>query len=244
MECVLGKAPNSARRTAVVAQASQMDCQLLASVIEKQCRIEVLACVFNSAEVERAVQERNPHLLLMSTRLQDGTYAGLKVARNLKAKDATAKVVMLLDWDDRELVVESFRCGAKGVLTRNESSKELCKCIPAVLEDQIWASDLHIKYVIEALAQMHSPVLVGSKSLASLTKREYAVVSLLAAGLSNREISGRLKLTENTIKNYVSGILHKLGASTRVELVLHFFSEQSHDARGPEQEDSTPKFGT
>lgn len=238
------EASGTLKPTAILAQASLMECQLLAATIERQCRLEVVACGVTSSEVENAVRTNNPDLLLISARLQDGPYAGLRVAKNLQASNNLVKIVMLLDSEDRDLVVKSFCCGAKGIFTRNEESRKLCKCIAVVLQGQIWASNAQMKYVVEALAQMQHPILLNPDNLNALTKREYEVVRLLAAGFSNREIGDHLRLNENTVKNYVSGILHKLGLSTRIELALYFLSQE--ERRPQRREGDTPirKFGT
>lgn len=232
------------KKTAVVAQASQMDCQLLANAIERPCRLSIVASAINSADVLGAVQQNTPDLVVIGTRLQDGGYAGLKVAKSLQKCNGKSSILMLLDADDRELVVESFRCGAMGVFTRDGSSRQLCQCITAVLQGKIWASNTQMKWVVEALAQTDAPILVSSKSLRSLTKREDEVVRLLAAGSSNREIGERLDLNENTIKNYVSSIFQKLGVSSRIELVLYFFSEQERRHNGEDADISIQNFGT
>lgn len=228
------------RPAIVVAQANQMDCQLLADAIERQCRFQVAACQVNSAFVIRAVQENRPDLVLISPRLQDGICAGLYAATKLLASGATSNIVMLVDCEDREVILESFRCGAKGVLTRNDSSQDLCKCLMAVLEGDIWASNRQIKYLVEALVQARPPILLNSKERRALTEREEEVLRLLATGLSDREIGDQLELNENRIKNYVSGMFKKLRVSTRTELALVFTSERIHEQ---EQEDiSKEKF--
>ena len=232
------------KKTAVVAQPSQMDCQLLANAIERQCRLSIVASAVTSADVLGAVHQNTPDLVVIGARLQDGDYAGLKVTRTLQKCNGKSSILMLLDSDDRDLVVESFRCGATGVFTRAGSSRQLCECITAVLQGKIWASNTQMKWVVEALAQTDTPVLVSSKNLRSLTKREDEVLRLLAAGSSNREIGERLELNENTIKNYVSGIFHKLGVSSRIELVLYFFSEQERRPNGEDADMSIRNFGT
>lgn len=235
--------------TVILAQASHMDCQLLGMTVERQCRLRVLACVVNGDDMVRAVQEMKPELVLISARLQDGAYAGLRAAQELHRSSIVAKTIVLLDSDERELVVESFRCGAKGVFTREQSSKLLCKCVSAVLHGEIWASNKQMGYLVDALAELPWAVHSSSTGLGSLTKRENEVLRLIAAGLSNREISKRLALNESTVKNYVSAIFEKLGVSTRVELVLHFFSERAHPVSSEQtepaaRENSAKKFGT
>jgi DNA-binding NarL/FixJ family response regulator len=230
--------------TVVVAQANQMDSQLLADAIERQCRLQVAACPVNSASVISAVQEKRPDLILISPRLQDGMCAGLRVAKTLHASGTTSRIVTLLESEDRDLVLESFRCGATGVLTRNDSSQDLCKCMTVVLQGDIWASSTQLKYLVDAFAQTHPPILLNVKDRRALTKREDEVLRLLAAGLTDREIGNSLKLNENRVKNYVSGMFQKLGLSSRAELALFFSYERSEPCEQEERYISKDKFGT
>ena len=79
---------------------------------------------------------------------------------------------MLLECEDRELVLESFRCGARGVLTRNDSSQDLCKCMAVVIRGDVWASRMQVNYLVEAFAQTHLSVSLNIRDQRALTKRE------------------------------------------------------------------------
>src|SRR5581483_5869088 len=138
------------------------------------------------------------------------------------------RVVLLLDSSDRDLVVDSFRGGARGVFCRSQSFKLLCKCISSVHQGQIWANTTELHYVIEALGQVAPLHIVNAKGKTLLSKREEEVVSCVAEGLTNREIARQLGLSEHTVKNYLFRIFDKLGISGRVELVLYALSHREN----------------
>ncbi len=234
----------SRKPTVVVAQANQMDCQLLFDAIERQCRLQVTATSVNSTSVISAVQENRPDLVLISSRLEDGMCAGLQVAKTLQGFGATSRVVMLLECEDRELVLESFRCGARGVLTRNDSSQDLCKCMAVVIRGDVWASRMQVNYLVEAFAQTHLSVSLNIRDQRALTKREDEFLRLVAAGLTDQEIGNSLKLNEKQTKNYVSDLLQKLGLSSRSELMLLFSTERSQPFEHDKADISKKKFGT
>lgn len=245
MEHALHKGAPKARPSSVVAQPTEMDCDLIATTLAKQCHLNVLARVLNSTEVLPTVLAHQPDLVFMSARLQDGPFAGLDAARSLHNAGSPSKIIMLLETSDRDLVVESFRHGARGVFALNGSANHLARCVSCVLGGEIWADSTQLGYVMEAFARtsglMHKP----PQALRSLTKREDEVLRLIAAGLTNKEIGEQLKLNQNTVKNYVSDIFQKLGLSTRVEVVLHFFSkQQQHPMRFNTEDETTKKFGT
>jgi len=145
-------------------------------------------------------------------------------------------VVMLLDKDERELVVEILRKGARGIFCRTGSFKDLRKCIERVRDGQIWANNTQVQYIVEALVQAPASRVIRGKLAIPLSKREKEVARLVAAGLSNRGVSEKLGLSEHTVKNYLFGIFEKLGISTRIELVLYILNQ----AKPPETENSLP----
>ena len=156
----------------------------------------------------------------------DGICAGLRAINQLQASRTSSRIVVLLDSEDRELVVESFRCGAKGVVNRSASPKELWKCIASVYAGQIWASNNEVKYLVEALAEAPRATSINRKRIELLSKREGEVAQLAVIGLTNREISQHLNLNEHTVKNYLSHIFEKLAVSSRIELI-HSLSLES-----------------
>ena len=215
--------------TLLLAEASQMDCQLLADAIERQGQFHVLGCVFSSAGVITAVREIQPDVALISARLTDGICAGLRALNKLQTLRTRSRIIVLLDCEDHELVVESFRCGAKGVVNRSASAKELWKCVASVYAGQIWASNNEVKYLVQALAETPRAASIDPKRIELLSKREGEVARLAVIGLTNREISQHLNLNEHTVKNYLSHIFEKLAVSSRIELI-HCLGLESTEA--------------
>jgi len=109
----------------------------------------------------------------------------------------------------------------------------LSKCIRTVHEGQIWADTRNLAFILEFLTQL-KPLrhIKPGGGMTRLTAREAEVVHLLADGLSTRDISHKLALTEHTIRNYLSTIYDKLGVSSRVELALLRRPRGPHSPRG------------
>jgi DNA-binding NarL/FixJ family response regulator len=146
-------------------------------------------------------------------------------APSRKLKQRT-RAVMLLDSRERDLVIDAFRCGARGVVFRDEPLETLGKCIHAVHRGQVWANSQQLGYILEALSLTMPVRLQDARGMNLLSKREETVVRQVAEGMTNREISVRLKLSEHTVRNYLFRIFDKLGVSTRVELVLYCLQER------------------
>jgi DNA-binding NarL/FixJ family response regulator len=244
MASPLHKGAAKVRATSVVAQATEMDCHLIATTLEQQCHVDVLARVVNSAEVLPAVVAQQPDFVMISVRLQDGPFAGLSAAKMLQSAGTHCKIIILLDTSDPALVIESFRCGARGVFTQEDSANHLARCVSAVLRGEIWATSAQLGYVIDAFSRTSGSLHKHSQALQTLTKREAEVLQLMAAGLTNREIAEQLKLNQNTVKNYASDIFQKLGLTSRIEVVLRYFSRQQDISTFELPDESAKKFGT
>jgi DNA-binding NarL/FixJ family response regulator len=213
---------SGAYATVLIADARRMDCQLLANSIQRNSQMRVIGSATSCAEVISAVRENQPHVSVVSTRLQDGDFAGFLALQELRASEPQSHVIMLLDEDKAELVVEAFRHGARGIFCRTGAPAELRKCVHAVRDGQIWANNRQLEHIVGAVMQV--PASKFSKTVL-LTKREEEVTRLVAAGLSNREVSEELGLSPHTVKNYLSHVFKQLGISNRTELVLYVLSQ-------------------
>lgn len=132
--------------------------------------------------------------------------------------------ILLLESDDREIVLQAFRSGARGLFCLTDSSFQLfCECIERVSRGEIWASTRQLNFLLESVCQLPSLRVTGAAGDTLLTAREEQVVALVADGLSNRHIATELGLSEHTVKKYLFRIFEKLGISNRVELVLYAF---------------------
>jgi DNA-binding NarL/FixJ family response regulator len=216
-----------------------MSSQLLAEVLAQDRQFEVTGIEPKQSAILEAVIQKNPHVLLVSSTLEESTTLGFALTRQVRASHPDTRVVLLMDTASPSAVVEAFRCGAQGVFSRTESSKTLARCISSVHQGQVWANSVELRYLLEALRESEPMRLADSRGGEILSKREQDVVRCVAEGLSNREIASRLKLTEHTVKNYLFRIFDKLGVSSRVEVVLYVFRlrkdvvEPPRDAAAP-----------
>jgi two-component system, NarL family, nitrate/nitrite response regulator NarL len=213
------------KATVLVADATRMDCQLVSDAIQRHSHFRVIGHVTTSSEVVSAVRNAQPDVAVISARLQDGASAGLWALQGLRALHARSRIVMLLDKDERQMVVEAFLNGTRGIFCRVGSSGELRKCIQTIHDGEIWISNAQIEYVVDALVQAPALRIVKGTGQNFLSKRELEIAQLVATGLSNLEVSDKLGLSRHTVKNYLFRIFEKLGISTRIELVLYVLSQ-------------------
>jgi DNA-binding NarL/FixJ family response regulator len=212
----------------LIAEANQMNCQLVASALRpSRYRVAVVASATESMRALALLKEIQPDVAVISAQLKEGPLEGYRVLRELRPLRARTRAIMLLDSRSRESVIDAFRFGAHGVIFRDEPLETLGKCIHAVHQGQVWANSEQLGYVLDALTHALPLHVQDARGVNLLSRREEDVVRLVAEGMTNREISQRLRLSDHTVRNYLFRIFDKLGVSSRVELVLYCLQQRN-----------------
>src|SRR5262249_12994419 len=208
-----------------VADSNAIHSELLAEALGRAQQFDIAGYAANSLDVAQLVRTYSPDVLLVSASSREKSTGGLKVLENVHLSFPDLKTVMLLESSKREIVVQAFRLGARGVFSKDSPVTTLGKCITCINEGQVWATSEELGFVLEALAD--APIIrpLASVGLSQLSAREVEVVNCLAEGLSNREIAERLNLSRHTVKNYMFRIFDKVGVSSRVELLFCALSQ-------------------
>jgi two-component system, NarL family, nitrate/nitrite response regulator NarL len=217
---------SSSRIRVLIADETSMGCQLLKNALGRfRFRMEVVACATSCSEIAESVNSMPIDVALVSESLHGGTFEGFQALSELQASFPGVRVIMLLKSATRDLVVDAFRAGAKGVVCRTEHIRVLCKCIQTVHKGQIWANSHQLHFILEALKTSTPLRVINSKGSYVLAPREDEVASLVAEGMTNRQIAQKLGVAEHTVSNYLFRIYDKLGISSRVELVLYVLKQ-------------------
>jgi two-component system nitrate/nitrite response regulator NarL len=209
--------------TVFIADASRMKSQLMVAALQRsRHRIVVVGSAADSIGIHKGLRENRADVAVISAELRDGPIVGLQVAREARVSYPATRIIMTVDSCAASIVVEAFRAGAHGILSRDDPFEMLCKCIRAVYEGQVWANSEQLNFLVEALAKNAPPARIANvQGTSLLTQREEDLVELVAQGLTNRDISQQLKLSEHTVRNYLFRIFNKVGTSSRLELALY-----------------------
>lgn len=237
--------PNLGQETirVLVADNTRMHTQLLADALRRDRRLEVIGSASHSRDLPEAVTTHKVHVVVLASSLDEEAGRGLEVLRELHHSHPDTHAIILLDSSKREAVVEAFRAGARGLLSRHESLETLSRCVRTVYEGQVWANGQQMLFAVEALASSPNLRTLEANGLSLLSKRELDVVHCLAEGLTNREIAERLGLSQHTIKNYLFRVFDKLGVSSRLELLYLTLSQPVGRLSGIPGSSDTPAPG-
>ncbi len=205
----------------LVADSSPIQSQLLVRALKARREFQVFAVGLEPAVLHDFLRANPIDVVLIAANY----LSDLSVLRWLHVSHPKVAPILLIESDDRELVVNAFRAGAKGVFLFHQTPfRLLCRCISSVSQGQIWINSEQMHFLLEALSKVPTLRVVNTNGRSLLTPREEQVVALVAEGLSNREAAAELGLSEHTVKKYLLRIFDKLGISTRVELVLYAIS--------------------
>lgn len=188
----------------------------LKTILEADSEIRVVGTGYDGTEGIALYQEYRPDVLLMDIRME--TMSGLKAAERILAEDPEAKILFLTTFPDDEYIVKALSIGARGYILKQDF-EGIVPALKAVCGGQrVFGGEVVGKL----------PVLMQSKekfdySRYDISDREQDIIGLVAEGLSNKEISEKLFLSEGTVRNYISSILEKLALRDRTQLAVFYY---------------------
>jgi DNA-binding NarL/FixJ family response regulator len=165
-------------------------------------------------------REQRPDLVLMDVRMPG--MDGIEATRQILAAagEAAPRIVMLTTFDLDELVYSALQAGASGFLLKDMTAERLFDAVRVVAAGEALLAPAVTRRLIDEFLRGRGTGPAASNRLAALTPRETEILALIAEGLSNTEIAGRLHLGTETIKTHVSRVLTKLAVRDRVQAVI------------------------
>ncbi len=158
----------------------------------------------------------NTTVAILDGRLPDGS--GIDVCRDVKSLAPGIRCLILTSFDDDDAVLAAALAGADGYLLKEVRANSL---VDSIREVAAGATLLDPSLTAKVLARAKNHTGSTENPLGDLTPRETEILALIVEGMSNREIGAALFLAEKTVKNYVSGILSKLGMQRRTQAAVY-----------------------
>lgn len=172
-------------------------------------------------EVIRCIRKEKPDVILMDVRMPE--MDGVQCTEIIKENYPQIKIIILTTFDDDEFVFSALKHGASGYLLKGISMDDLEEAIKTVVQGGSMINpDVATKVVelFSKMAQSNFDMMIDAKNVEDLNETERKVTHLVGCGMSNKEISGKLSLSEGTIRNYLSSILNKLDLRDRTQLAI------------------------
>jgi DNA-binding NarL/FixJ family response regulator len=189
-------------------------------LLEAAGDLEVAGEAANGDEAVDMVRRERADVVLMDIRMPG--VDGLEATRRIAADDdlAGVKVIILTTFESDDYVYQALRAGASGFLVKDTDPEDLIRAVRVVARGEALLSPSVTRRLITNIASQPQRPTAPDPILSRLTDREREVMGLVAEGLSNDEIAGRLYLSPLTTKTHVSRIMTKLGARDRAQLVV------------------------
>ncbi|BAJ26788.1 MULTISPECIES: response regulator transcription factor [Kitasatospora] len=182
--------------------------------------IEVVGEAPDGAQALRLARELAADVLLLDIRMP--VLDGLSALAELPRAAPGTRALVLTTFGERENVLRAITSGGAGFLLKDTAPAELIQAVRAAATGNAFLSPAATRHIVDTLAE--GPATArgeqARRRLAVLTARERDVVGLLGEGLSNADTGARLRMSEATVKTYVSRILAKLGCENRVQAAL------------------------
>ncbi|OKH22443.1 response regulator [Chroogloeocystis siderophila] len=189
--------------------------QGLKALLELEPDLQVVGEAENGQAAMQLLQTLQPDVVLMDVRMP--VMDGVAATREITQHFPEIKVLVLTTFDNHEYVAAALRNGAMGYLLKDTPSEELAAAIRAVYKGY---TQLGPGLVEKIIAKVPEPLAITPTGWGELTPREREVLRLIAAGESNREIAQTLHISEGTVKNHVTSILHRLSLRDRTQAAI------------------------
>jgi DNA-binding NarL/FixJ family response regulator len=192
----------------------------LSYLLEEEQDIEVVAELADGEQAHELALELQPTIVLMDISMPG--VSGLEATRRITRDErlSEVKVVMLTTYETDEHIFEALRAGASGFLLKDSDPKELLYGIRVAARGEALLAPSVTRRLIANFVSRPETSVASPAALQWLTDREREVMALVALGLSNDEIAGRLVISGATAKTHVSRAMRKVGAHDRAQLVV------------------------
>lgn len=184
----------------------------LASLLEMEDDIEIVATASNGREGLEAIRTHHPDAVLMDIRMPVMT--GIEAVRENRAAGGPP-IILLTTFEEEDDMIAGVQAGAAGYLFKNAEVEEIHAALQQVVSG---GTVIHPK-VTQALAQALAHPKPTPTQIIPLTGRELDVLKGIASGVSNKHIARELGIVEGTVKVHISSVLGKLGAANRTDAV-------------------------
>lgn len=200
-------------------------------------RYDVVGTAGDGAEAVRLCIEHQPEAALVDLRMP--RLSGTEATRQISHGSPETRIIALTTFDGLEYILPVLRAGASGYLLKDSSPDEIVACLDELLENggrYAFSPGVVERLAQHAVEEPESAPVLRTPADVSLTEREAEVVRLLAQGLSNKEISQQMYVSEGSVKAYIGRICAKLNVRDRLQVLIRAYEVGLVNPRLPEDQ--------
>ena len=188
--------------------------------LETQADLTVVAEGESGEAAIQAALEHVPDVMLMDLVMPG--MDGVEATRQVKNASPRTQIVVLTSYHQDEHIFPALRAGAISYILKDVTMDDLAESVRRAARGE---ATLHPRVAARVIQEIHGARLEKANPFTELTDRELEVLKLIANGLTNSEIAGRLVISENTVKGHVSNILSKLHLAGRTQAAVYAWRE-------------------
>jgi len=188
------------------------------TILEQMGDVEVVGEAASGQEIVAQAHELVPDVILMDIKMP--VMSGIEATRNILQENPHIGVILVTMFDDPESVFSAMRAGARGYVLKEAEPEELRRAVEAAFRGEVMLCPIIAKKVLEHFRREPKRQQQGLP-YEELTQRELQIIQLAVEGLSNKEIAGKLVISEKTVKNHIANIFSKLQVNDRTQAILY-----------------------
>lgn len=191
------------------------------TLLTHEFKCQVIGEARDGAETLRLISEHRPDILLLDMFMPK--VSGMDVLQSLSETQDSVKTIVLCGIAGPEEISKVFHLGARGLVMKESASGILINSLKAVMAGKYWVGHKAVTNPANVLKNYKNSAQTQVHNNYGLTPREMDVIKEVVAGYPNREIAGKLSISEQTVKHHITNIFDKLGVFNRLELTLFVF---------------------
>lgn len=205
----------------------------LKALLERQGNFRVVAEAATGEEAIERAKEVRPDVAVLDIRMPG--VSGIEACRQIVSSVEGCRVIMLTSYAEDELLFAAIQAGASGYVLKRIGDNELIHAVERVSRGEGMLDPAMTAAVFTEMRKANEAQ--HAAAFADLTPQELAVLTLVAEGMTNRQIAVKLYLGEGTVRNYVSSVLAKIGVANRAEAAAYAVKHNIHELIPPSRED-------
>lgn len=201
----------------------------LRALLERHDQLRVIAEASTGEEAVSKAKEWSPDIAILDIRMPG--LSGIEACKQIVEAVEDCRVIMLTSYAEDELLFAAIQAGASGYVLKRIGDNDLVQAIERISRGESMLDPAMTATVFAEMRKINEAQ--HTAAFADLTPQEMSVLTLVAQGLTNRQIAAKLYLGEGTVRNYVSSILGKIGVSNRAEAAAYAVKNNIHELVPP-----------